>query len=100
MIYPDISSADLMSGGMLALSGILALWGGFAYRQPEPQPVAANLTGPLSVPPPIIQEPKESLPKEKEIIREKEVVIKIRCAYCQHTYDETLDKCPHCGARR
>ena len=36
----------------------------------------------------------------KEIIREKEVIIKIRCQYCSHVYDETLDKCPHCGGRR
>ena len=37
--------------------------------------------------------------KEKEIIREKEVIIKIRCPYCKNLYPETLDKCPHCGAR-
>ena len=28
----------------------------------------------------------------------KEVVVKIRCPYCNHTYDETLDKCSNCGA--
>lgn len=38
--------------------------------------------------------------KEKEIIREKEVIVKIRCQYCRGTYDETLDECPHCGAKR
>ena len=37
--------------------------------------------------------------REKEIIREKEVIIKIRCSYCKNTYNEILDKCPHCGAR-
>lgn len=37
--------------------------------------------------------------KEKEIIREKEVTVKIRCSYCHNLYDETLDKCPHCGGR-
>lgn len=36
----------------------------------------------------------------KEIIREKEVIIKIRCPYCQSLYDETLDECPQCGAKR
>jgi len=38
--------------------------------------------------------------KEKETIREKEVIIKIRCPYCHNLYDETLDKCPHCGGTR
>jgi hypothetical protein len=35
--------------------------------------------------------------REKEIIREKEVIVKVRCPYCHKLYDETLDKCPHCG---
>jgi hypothetical protein len=38
--------------------------------------------------------------KEKEIIREKEIITKVRCQYCNGLYDETLDKCPHCNARR
>jgi len=38
--------------------------------------------------------------REKEIVREREVIVKIRCAYCNGTFDETLDKCPHCGAKR
>lgn len=38
--------------------------------------------------------------KETEIIREKEIITKIRCGYCSNLYDETLDKCPHCGAKR
>lgn len=36
----------------------------------------------------------------REIIKEKEVLVKIRCSYCHNLYDETLDKCPHCGAKR
>ncbi len=39
-------------------------------------------------------------PREREIIREKEVIIKIRCEYCKRPFDETLDVCPGCGARR
>ncbi len=35
--------------------------------------------------------------QDREIIREKEVIVKIRCHYCKHLYNETLDKCPHCG---
>lgn len=38
--------------------------------------------------------------KEKEIVREKEVIVKIRCPYCHGLYDETLNECPHCGAKR
>lgn len=29
----------------------------------------------------------------------KEVIIKVRCTYCGQTYDESLDECPHCGAK-
>ncbi len=29
----------------------------------------------------------------------KQVIIKIRCPYCNSTYDETIDKCPQCGAK-
>jgi hypothetical protein len=38
--------------------------------------------------------------RAKEIVKEKEVIVKIRCSYCHNLYDETLDKCPHCGATR
>jgi rubrerythrin len=35
--------------------------------------------------------------KETEIIRE---IVKIRCSYCGNLYDETEDKCPHCGGNK
>lgn len=35
----------------------------------------------------------------KEIIKEKEIVTKVRCTYCHGTYNELLDSCPHCGAK-
>lgn len=38
----------------------------------------------------------ESVITQREIIRE---VVKIRCAYCHGLYDETLNVCPHCGAK-
>ena len=44
-----------------------------------------------------IQTDKKEIMREKEIIREKEVIVKIRCRYCKNLYEETLDKCPHCG---
>jgi hypothetical protein len=34
---------------------------------------------------------------EREIIRE---IVKIRCPYCGNLYDETEDKCPHCGGTK
>jgi len=36
----------------------------------------------------------------KEIIRESQVIVKVRCPYCANLYDETLDKCPYCGGKR
>jgi len=48
----------------------------------------------------MVTEEKEEKAKEKEIIKEKEVIVKIRCPYCHNLYDETLDKCPYCGGRR
>lgn len=38
--------------------------------------------------------------KEKEVIRETQIIIKIRCSYCGQLYDEALDACPNCGAKR
>jgi rRNA maturation endonuclease Nob1 len=36
---------------------------------------------------------------EKEVITKTTVIVKIRCPFCHNLYDETLDKCPHCGAQ-
>ena len=38
--------------------------------------------------------------KEKEIVTQTKVIVKVKCPYCQNLYDETLDKCPHCGGKR
>lgn len=35
--------------------------------------------------------------KEREMIRE---IVKIRCPYCGHLYEEKLDRCPHCGGKK
>jgi hypothetical protein len=35
----------------------------------------------------------------KEVIKEKEVIVKIRCSYCHHLFNELENKCPHCGGR-
>ena len=33
--------------------------------------------------------------KEKETVRE---IVKIRCSHCKTTFEESLGRCPHCGA--
>jgi hypothetical protein len=48
----------------------------------------------------IATEEKEEKARQKEVIKEKEVIVKIRCPYCHNLYDETFDKCPYCGGRR
>ena len=34
--------------------------------------------------------------KEKIVIRE---IVKIKCSYCGSLYEQTSNRCPHCGAR-
>jgi hypothetical protein len=36
----------------------------------------------------------------KEIIKEKEVIVKVRCPYCAKLYDETENQCPYCSGSR
>ena len=44
---------------------------------------------------------KQVLPQVPQSVVVREVVtVKIRCSYCGTLYDETLDKCPNCGAKR
>jgi rRNA maturation endonuclease Nob1 len=63
-------------------------------RQQQLQPAAATQ--------PTVQiiQPAQS-PQVKEVYRERETVreiVKIRCSHCRTTFDEKLDRCPHCGA--
>ena len=44
---------------------------------------------------------KQMLPQVPQSVVVREVVtVKIRCSYCGTLYDETLDRCPNCGAKR
>lgn len=52
-----------------------------------------------AIPPPPPARDSDQVAREKEIIRQKEVIVKIRCPYCKNLYSETEDKCPHCGAK-
>ena len=53
------------------------------------------------------QKQKQPLPETntetatvREIIKEKVVIVKIRCPYCHKLYDETSNTCPNCGASK
>lgn len=35
----------------------------------------------------------------KEGTKEEKVIVKIRCQSCNNLFDESLDKCPHCGGK-
>ncbi len=34
---------------------------------------------------------------QREVIRE---IVKVRCPYCNQLYEEKLDTCPYCGAKK
>lgn len=50
--------------------------------------------------PQAVQQSNVGAVREREIIRMKEVIVKVRCPYCHGLYDETLDVCPRCGGNR
>lgn len=52
-----------------------------------------NKTAPNPPPPDTVQGAM------REEMVKKEVIVKVRCSYCGNQFDETLDKCPHCGAK-
>ena len=85
----EIYEPDIPGGVILAFSGFLAL-GGAAFYQRE---IPSNMRFSYLPPPP-------PHTHEKEIIREKEVIVKVRCQYCGKTFDETLDQCTTCGAKK
>jgi hypothetical protein len=56
--------------------------------------ISRSRNKPLPNPPP--PETQQQIVRE-EVVK-KEVIVKVRCSYCGSQYDETLDKCPNCGA--
>jgi hypothetical protein len=40
----------------------------------------------------------EEVVRREEITR-TQIIVKVRCHYCSALYDETLEKCPHCGGK-
>jgi hypothetical protein len=44
-----------------------------------------------------IWQERRGIIREKETIRE---IVKIRCQFCGNLYNETIDRCPHCGGHR
>ena len=59
----------------------------FSSLEKQIKPLLSNVESPTEV-------------TEREIIREKEVIVKIKCSYCNNLFSETLDKCPHCGKEK
>lgn len=79
----DFQNFDIVPALFPIIIGVVVLIYGLLPREEiemEPQLPSA---------PPVVQE-----------VIQKEVVVKIRCSYCGTLYDETLDKCPNCGAGR
>jgi hypothetical protein len=71
----EIYDLDIPGGILLSMSGFIALVGS-AFYDPKGK---LETTLPYSPHPP--------MKHEKEIIHEKEVVVKIRCRYCQNTFN-------------
>jgi len=90
LIAYEIYEPDIPGGIILAFSGFLALGGATFYQREIPSDMQFSYLPPP--PPPSTH--------TKEIIREKEVIVKIRCQYCGNTFDETLDQCTTCGAKK
>lgn len=56
--------------------------------------ISRSRNKPLPNPPP----PETQQQTVREEVVKKEVIVKVKCSYCGGQYDETLDKCPNCGA--
>lgn len=76
-------AVDAVLSEMLSLLGLESAQAGQSFLYPQSA-----------------QNPNIGTIKEKEIIRMKEVIVKVKCPYCQSLYDETLNKCPFCGGNR
>jgi len=66
------------------------------YDEAPTEPVRTGYREEMpTVEPPPQQQVVREVIKEKETIRE---IVKIRCAHCRTLYEESLGRCPHCGA--
>jgi hypothetical protein len=89
----EIYEPDIPGGIILAFSGFLALGGAAVY----PTRIDYDFAHVRA----IIRDPPAPPPIERtEIIHQTEIVVKIRCRYCGNTFDEKLDQCSVCGARK
>jgi len=86
---PDFTGMALGFSGLWIVGGLIAMYG----ASPTKEEKSATMLEPE------LPEPKPAQKMREEIVR-KEVIVKIRCRYCNYVYDETLDSCPHCGANR
>lgn len=83
---------------------MVSVWktGGWVDAVEHTMRTAMEPPAPAQPPPetPTVPVAAEKAVTEKEIVREKEVIVKIRCPYCHGLYDELSNECPHCGAKR
>jgi len=78
-------AVDVMLSGILQTLGLGSVERGEPFGYPQVQQSSTVSTRQV---------------REKEIIREKEVIVKVKCPYCQRLYNEVLEECPRCGAKR
>jgi hypothetical protein len=77
---------SLFLGMFFVVLGLVVVFIGASMGQNPREPTRS--TQPVS---------KEKIIKEQ--ITRKEGIVKIRCSHCGTLFDETLDKCPNCGAK-
>jgi H+/Cl- antiporter ClcA len=85
-VQSQIQNVTLMMLVPIAFGIILILYG--AWPQKETPMSTAPTNQPMTQ------------PEVQQVIQKEVVVVKIRCAYCNTLYDDTLDRCPYCGATR
>jgi len=91
----EIYELDIPGGILIAIGGFLALAGSAIYQPAISPPIQFTNTSPT---PQTYNTPTQS--NQKEIIHEHEIIVKMRCQYCGYTFDEKLDQCPTCGAKK
>lgn len=92
--YPDISYL-VFAFGAIGIAGSTGLMLRQWSKRPRTFPSVSPIS-PASSPETQLQPIREVFGEE---ITNKEVIVKIRCSYCHTLYDETLDRCPHCGGK-
>jgi Zn finger protein HypA/HybF involved in hydrogenase expression len=80
-----VETADPEKSALKGVKHTPEFWRTMASQAKETPPIASQA---------------QPIEKEKDVIVEKEVIVKVKCPYCGGLYDEVLDTCPQCGAKR